>query len=58
MITNNLIREQTYNKQGCMGTGVLGVLRVRVQLFFIIGDRGTWLCQTLLLIIILYLLKT
>ena len=57
MITNNVIHEQTYNIQGCMGTGVLGVLRVRVrvwvQLFLIIGDGGTWVCQTLFLIILL-----
>ena len=47
----------TYNIPGCIGTGVLGVLRVRVreQLFFIIGDGGTWVCQTLILIILLYL---
>ena len=59
MITNNVIHEQTYNIQGCTGIGVLGVLRVqvrvRVQLFFIIGDGGTWVCQTLFLIILLYL---
>ena len=61
MITNNVIHKQTYNIQGCMGTGVLGVLRVRVpvrvwvQLYFIIGDGGTWVCQTLFLIILLYL---
>ena len=59
MITNNVIHEQTYNIQGCMGTRVLGVLRVRVrvqvQLFFIIEDGGTWVCQTLFLIILLYL---
>ena len=46
MITNNVIHEQTYNIQGCMGTGVLGVLRawvqvrVRVQLFFYNRGRG------------------
>ena len=57
MITNNVIHEQTYNIQGCTGTGVLGVLKVqvRVQLFFIIGEGGTWVCQTLFLIILLYL---
>ena len=40
---------------------VLGVLRVRVwvqvQLFFIIGDGGTWVCQNLFLIILLYYRK-
>ena len=66
MITNNIIHEQTYNIQGCTRTRVLGVLRVlrvwvwvrvrvRVQLFFIIRDEGTWVCQTLFLIILLYL---
>ena len=57
MITNNVIHEQTYNIQGCTRMGVLGVLRVWVwvQLFFIIGDGGTWVCQDLFLIILLYL---
>ena len=61
MTTNYVIHEQTYNIQGCMGTGVLGLLRVQVwvrvwiQPFLIIGDRSTWVCQTLFLIILLYL---
>ena len=40
--------KSTYNIQGCIGMVVLGVLRVRVwvQLFFIIGDGSTWVCQT------------